>query len=128
VQLKPREEWRKIPQEVGTHHAPNCEETLRPSAGRTDYRLEELIAEFDKAMQMPGWTNAWTMPIKTRIDMLSTGIRTPIGVKFSELVSMKSNGSSGAREIAVEICPVPGRFTRSQHRRFFIDIIPDARR
>jgi Cu(I)/Ag(I) efflux system membrane protein CusA/SilA len=40
-----------------------------------------LTAEMDKALQFPGISNAWTMPIKARIDMLSTGIRTPIGVK-----------------------------------------------
>lgn len=43
---------------------------------------EELIAEMNRAMQFPGVTNAWTMPIKARIDMLSTGIRTPIGIKI----------------------------------------------
>jgi Cu(I)/Ag(I) efflux system membrane protein CusA/SilA len=42
---------------------------------------DELIAEMDAAMRFPGTTNAWTMPIKNRIDMLTTGIRTPIGVK-----------------------------------------------
>jgi len=43
---------------------------------------EELIAALDREMKMPGTTNAWTMPIKTRIDMLTTGIRTPIGIKI----------------------------------------------
>ncbi len=47
---------------------------------RIDY--DELIAEMDTAMQFPGVSNAWTMPIKARIDMLSTGIRTPIGIKI----------------------------------------------
>ncbi len=42
---------------------------------------EELISEMDKATKFPGTTNAWTMPIRTRIDMLSTGIRTPVGIK-----------------------------------------------
>ncbi len=42
---------------------------------------EELVAELDKALKIPGTSNAWTMPIKNRIDMLTTGIRTPIGVK-----------------------------------------------
>ena len=42
----------------------------------------ELIAQMDKKMQFPGLTNAWTMPIKGRIDMLSTGIRTPVGIKI----------------------------------------------
>ena len=42
---------------------------------------DKLIAELDKALQFPGVANSWTMPIKARIDMLSTGIRTPIGIK-----------------------------------------------
>jgi copper/silver efflux system protein len=42
---------------------------------------DELVAEMDSAMQYPGVTNAWTMPIKARIDMLSTGVRTPVGIK-----------------------------------------------
>jgi Cu(I)/Ag(I) efflux system membrane protein CusA/SilA len=57
VNLKPKQQWR---------------------AGLT---VDGLIAEMDKALQFPGVSNAWTMPIKARIDMLSTGIRTPIGVK-----------------------------------------------
>jgi len=44
---------------------------------------KELMSEMDKAIQFPGLANAWTMPIKTRIDMLSTGIKTPIGIKVS---------------------------------------------
>ena len=43
---------------------------------------KKLIREMDKAMKFPGWTNAWTMPIKGRIDMLTTGIRTPVGIKI----------------------------------------------
>ena len=42
---------------------------------------KKLIDEMNKALEMPGVTNAWTMPIKARIDMLSTGIRTPVGIK-----------------------------------------------
>lgn len=60
VRLKPKEEW------------PDPAKTTR-----------ELMAEMDKAIQFPGVANAWTMPIKTRIDMLSTGIKTPIGIKVS---------------------------------------------
>ena len=44
---------------------------------------DELVAEMDQAMQFPGVTNAWTMPIKARIDMLTTGVRTPVGIKIS---------------------------------------------
>jgi Cu(I)/Ag(I) efflux system membrane protein CusA/SilA len=57
---------------------------LKPeSQWRSGMTQEKLIAEMDEALKtkMPGFTNSWTMPIKARIDMLSTGIRTPIGVK-----------------------------------------------
>ena len=60
VSLKPKEQW------------PNPDKTT-----------QELMSEMDKAIQFPGVANAWTMPIKTRIDMLSTGIKTPIGIKVS---------------------------------------------
>ena len=59
IQLKPKSEWR---------------------AGVTS---ESLRKEFDRLVQFPGVTNAWVMPIKTRIDMLATGIKTPIGIKIS---------------------------------------------
>lgn len=60
VRLKPKEEW------------PNPKKTTK-----------ELMSEMDQAIQFPGLANAWTMPIKTRIDMLSTGIKTPVGIKVS---------------------------------------------
>jgi Cu(I)/Ag(I) efflux system membrane protein CusA/SilA len=59
IQLKPREEW------------------------RADMTPDKLRAEFDRIVQFPGLTNAWVMPIKTRIDMLATGIKTPVGIKVA---------------------------------------------
>jgi Cu(I)/Ag(I) efflux system membrane protein CusA/SilA len=57
--------------------------TLKPeSEWRKGMTMETLVDELDKAIQYPGLTNAWTMPIKTRIDMLSTGIKTPVGIKI----------------------------------------------
>ena len=58
---------------------------LRPKDEWPDPRktTKELMSEMDAAIQFPGLANAWTMPIKTRIDMLSTGIKTPIGIKVS---------------------------------------------
>ena len=57
--------------------------TLKPETEwRAGMTIEKLIDELDKAIQFPGLTNAWTMPIKTRIDMLSTGIKTPVGIKI----------------------------------------------
>jgi copper/silver efflux system protein len=56
---------------------------LKPeSQWRAGMTMAKLVEELDKAIQFPGLTNAWTMPIKTRIDMLSTGIKTPVGIKL----------------------------------------------
>jgi len=60
IRLKPKDEW--------------------PDPNKT---VKELMDEMDAAIKFPGLANAWTMPIKTRIDMLSTGIKTPIGIKVS---------------------------------------------
>jgi Cu(I)/Ag(I) efflux system membrane protein CusA/SilA len=58
--------------------------TLRPeSEWRPEMTLEKLIAELDRKVRLPGVTNIWTMPIKNRIDMLSTGIKTPVGIKVA---------------------------------------------
>jgi len=82
INLKPEEEWRP---------------------GMT---IDKLIAEMDKALQFPGVSNAWTMPIKARIDMLSTGIRTPIGIKVfgKDLAEMEKL----AKAIEVVVKKVPG--------------------
>ena len=56
---------------------------LKPeSEWREGMTIEKLVTELDRAIQFPGLTNAWTMPIKTRVDMLSTGIKTPVGIKL----------------------------------------------
>jgi len=56
---------------------------LKPeSEWREGMTIEKLVDELDNAIRFPGLTNAWTMPIKTRIDMLSTGIKTPVGIKL----------------------------------------------
>jgi len=74
--------------ETATDPAPlsMIETTIRlkdPSEWRPGMTKEKLVEEMDRAIQFPGLTNAWTMPIKTRIDMLSTGIKTPVGVKIA---------------------------------------------
>ncbi len=84
--------------------------TLRPEAEwRPGMTMDRLIAIMDTAVHMPGITNAWTMPIKGRIDMLATGIRTPVGIKIfgPDLGELERIG----REIENAIRMVPG--TRS---------------
>ncbi len=58
--------------------------TLKPESDwRSGMNIQKLIDEMDRSIQFPGLSNAWTMPIKTRTDMLSTGIKTPVGIKIS---------------------------------------------
>lgn len=80
VVLKPPDEWR--PKERFYSSWPDwIKPGLRP-LWPDHISWEELIAEMDAKLRIPGVTNAWTMPIKARIDMLSTGVRTPIGIKI----------------------------------------------
>lgn len=102
IQLKPRSEWRP---------------------GMTSARL---IAELDRTVAYPGVTNAWVMPIKTRIDMLATGIKTPVGIKVAgpDLREIERIG----REIEKVVMQVPGTASAYSERVTggrYIDIVPD---
>ena len=102
INLKPESEWR---------------------AGLT---IDKLIAEMDKALQFPGVANSWTMPIKARIDMLSTGIRTPIGIKVfgKDLDEMEKL----AKQIEAVVKTVPGTSSAFAERitgGFYLNIEPD---
>jgi Cu(I)/Ag(I) efflux system membrane protein CusA/SilA len=102
VNLKPKEEWRP---------------------GMT---IDGLIAEMDKALQFPGVSNAWTMPIKARIDMLSTGIRTPIGVKVigTDLVEIDKL----AKQIEQVLKAVPGTSSAYAERGiggYYLEVTPN---
>lgn len=108
IMLKPEKEWRK---------------------GMT---VDKLIAEMDQAVQIPGLTNAWTMPIKARTDMLSTGIKTPVGVKISgaDLSMLQEIG----QQIESVLRKVPGTTSAFAERSVggnYLDIVinrPEAAR
>jgi copper/silver efflux system protein len=80
VVLKPESEWRTKP--VWYSRMPEFIKKPLRHIWKDRISYNELIAEMDKKMQFPGVSNAWTMPIRARIDMLSTGIRTPVGIKI----------------------------------------------
>ena len=81
VLLKPEDQWRPVERWYSSWSPDWLKGILR--RGWPDHLSpEELIAEMDRAMSFPGVSNAWTMPIKARIDMLSTGVRTPVGIKI----------------------------------------------
>jgi len=100
---------------------------LKPEAEwRPGMTTEKLIAEMDKALQFPGVANAWTMPIKNRLDMLATGIRTPIGIKVfgKNLDEMERL----AKDIEAVVKNVPGTTSAFAERitgGFYLDIEPD---
>jgi Cu(I)/Ag(I) efflux system membrane protein CusA/SilA len=104
MMLKPEEEWPKaeIKDEAGNVIA------LRR---RTP---EELVDAMNAAVQIPGLTNAWTMPIKTRIDMLATGIKTPVGIKIAgpDLAELERVAS----EIEAVVKGVPGTLSAFAER------------
>ncbi len=81
VVLKPEAEWRRKPRFYSAL-APQWLARLLRTMWPDHPSHEELVNEMDAALRIPGATNAWTMPVKARIDMLSTGIRTPIGIKI----------------------------------------------
>jgi copper/silver efflux system protein len=81
VNLKPPSEWRPRDRWYSGWAPDWLKGSLLRRFWPDRISYDELIAEMDAAMRFPGTTNAWTMPIKNRIDMLTTGIRTPIGVK-----------------------------------------------
>ena len=101
VQLKPKSQWRP---------------------GLT---WEKLISEMDSALQIPGNVNAWTMPIKGRIDMLTTGVRTPVGIKVlgANLDEIQRIGE----KLETALRNVPGTrsiFAERAAGGFFVDIVP----
>ena len=104
INLKPENEWR---------------------SGMT---IDTLIGEMDQALQFPGVANSWTMPIKARTDMLSTGIRTPIGIKVfgTDLVEMERL----AKQIENTVRQVPGTTSAYAERLtggYYLDIEPNLR-
>jgi Cu(I)/Ag(I) efflux system membrane protein CusA/SilA len=93
ILLKPRDQWRKTPR----FYSDWPEILQKPLRHIWWDRItrEELIADLDRKLRFPGVSNAWTMPIKNRIDMLSTGMKTPVGVKIfgSEPAVIESLGT-----------------------------------
>jgi copper/silver efflux system protein len=108
VILKPESEWRAKDRWYSSW-APGWLAGVFRHVWSDHISYEELVDEMDRALKIPGTTNAWTMPIKARIDMLSTGIRTPIGIKVfgADLKEIERIGA----EIEAAVKAVPG--TRS---------------
>jgi len=105
-------------------------ETIINLKPKTEWRpgvtTESLKAEMDRALQFPGVSNAWTMPIRARIDMLATGIRTPVGIKVygTDLIEMEKL----SRDVEQAVKTVPGTSSAYAERvigGYYLDITPD---
>ena len=102
INLKPKDQWR---------------------AGLT---VDSLIGQLDNALQFPGVSNAWTMPIKARTDMLATGIRTPVGIKVlgTDLGELEKL----ARQIEAAVKAVPGTSSAYAERvigGYYLNVVPN---
>ncbi len=128
VQLKPENEWRHVPNmrwysDWSPEWTQKILRKIWPDSRPMTW--DELIAEMDGALQIPGQVNAWTMPIKGRIDMLTTGIRTPVGIKIFG-PDLEEIGKLGVRLESV-MREVPGTrsvFAERTGGGYYVDIIP----
>ncbi|MFO0584450.1 MAG: efflux RND transporter permease subunit [Anaeromyxobacter sp.] len=127
VRLRPREEWRMVHQDRWWSGGPSfLAPVLRPLwPDERRIGFEELVDEMGAAMRFPGWTNAYTMPIRARVDMLSTGVRTPVGVKVlgTSLSEIEKVG------VALEgvLARVPGTRSAFYDRNtggMYLDVVP----
>jgi Cu(I)/Ag(I) efflux system membrane protein CusA/SilA len=80
ILLKPKSAWRKVP--TWYDRWPQWTKPFLAHITPDRISTDDLVAEMDTALRIPGVSNAWTMPIKNRIDMLTTGVRTPVGIKI----------------------------------------------
>ena len=124
IQLKPQSEWREKKRWYSSW-APAPLKWLLRHVWPDRISYEELIALMDEKLQIPGNSNAWTMPIKGRIDMLTTGVRTPVGIKIfgSDLNEIQRIGG----EIEAVLKKVSGTrsvFAERVGGGFYVDLIP----
>ncbi|HQH70833.1 MAG TPA: efflux RND transporter permease subunit, partial [bacterium] len=124
VILKPEDQWRPKEQWY-TGGAPEWLKPFLRPFWPDRITWEELIDEMDQALRIPGSTNAWTMPIKGRIDMLTTGVRTPIGIKIfgGNLKEIERIGS----ELETLMREIPGTrsvFAERVAGGYFVDFVP----
>jgi Cu(I)/Ag(I) efflux system membrane protein CusA/SilA len=128
IRLKPQSTWPRVHRERWFTSWPHP--LKAPLVGmwpeEEPETWDELTAKMNHALTLPGWTNAWTMPIKTRVDMLTTGVRTPVGIKVfgQDLHAIETAGE----ELEMALRAVPGTRSVLYERSLggaYVDIVPD---
>jgi len=124
VVLKPENEWRGRERWYSSW-APGWLLSFLQPLWPDHISMDELIDEMDRALRIPGTTNAWTMPIKARIDMLSTGVRTPVGIKIfgEDLVEIERIGTQLER-ILSEITGTRSVYAERVAGGYYVDFEP----
>lgn len=122
VLLKPESQWRRQ-ERWYSPWAPGWLAAALGTIWPEHISHEALVAELDAALKIPGTTNAWTMPIKARIDMLSTGIRTPVGIKiFGEDIKVLEQLGAELESILRTIPATRSVFAERSAGGYFLDI------
>ena len=124
IVLKPKSEWR-----AKERFFTNWPKPFRRVLGQIwpeHISHEDLIAEMDAALQIPGNVNAWTMPVKGRIDMLSTGVRTPVGIKIlgANLAEIQLIGEH-LEGLLRNVAGTRSIFAERAAGGYYVDFIPD---
>jgi Cu(I)/Ag(I) efflux system membrane protein CusA/SilA len=102
VQLKPQKQW------------------------RPGVTLQQIIEQLDEKVRVPGWVNAWTMPIKARIDMLSTGIKTPVGIKiYGEKPEELQRIGLELEKVLPQVKGTRSVYAERTDAGYYLDIVPD---
>jgi Cu(I)/Ag(I) efflux system membrane protein CusA/SilA len=122
ITLKPVDQWRKVDTWYSAW-APDWVKPLFRHITPDHISQDELVDQMNQAVSLPGVSNAWTMPIKNRVDMLTTGIRTPVGVKVfgSDINTIEQIG----RHIEMLLAKVPGTrsvFAERTGGGYFLDV------
>ena len=121
ILLKPRSEWRHVDTWYSSWAPEFVKPVLRHITPDT-ISSTELVQRFDESLKVPGVTNAWTMPVRGRIDMLSTGMRTPIGLKVTgaDLAKVEQIGSR-IESILGRVKGTRGVFAERTGTGYFLD-------
>jgi Cu(I)/Ag(I) efflux system membrane protein CusA/SilA len=123
ITLKPRDQWRHVPTWYSSW-APEWAQKLFRHITPDTISSEELISQMDSALKVPGLSNAWTMPIKGRIDMLNSGIRTPVGIKiFGDDPAKIDEIGQQITAILPEVAGTRGVFAEHTNQGYYMDVV-----
>jgi Cu(I)/Ag(I) efflux system membrane protein CusA/SilA len=122
ITLKPRSEWRHIDTWYSAWAPEGAKKVFRHITPDT-ISIDELISEMDAALKLPGISNSWTMPIRGRLDMLTTGIRTTVGLKISgaDLKTIEQIGTQ-VQAILPSVRGTRGVFAERTDGGYFLDV------